>query len=143
MINFARDIFYKAGLNKEQAGVITQGWDAFMAEMEKGQMEEVKAAKDKAEADLKKELGDQYPEAVALSGRLWQKHMGADFKDFLEQTKLQDGTAMGNHPLLIRFFTKLAKLTGEDKTPPSTSTGPKPGEAKMVYDKSPAPPKSL
>lgn len=140
MVAFARDIFFKAGLNQEQAEVITQGWDAFMSALEKGQADAVKAAKEKAEADLKKELGDQFNETVALSQRLWAKHMGQEFNSFLEETKLNDGTALGNHPLLIRFFSKLSRLTGEDKTPPGTQIGTKGGVPGMNYNKSPAPP---
>lgn len=142
MVAFARDLFHKAYLNQEQASIITGGWDAFVAEVEKVQEQERVTAIKNAEEAVKKEFGDKYAEAVSLADRVCKKHMGEDF-DALYELKLEDGTKLGNSPMFVKYGFKFAQLTGEDTTPPASRTGlddSTKGEVKIIYDKSPAPP---
>lgn len=140
MVSFARNAFFKANLTKEQAESITQDWDNLIEGMSNAQAEAAKVAKDKAESELKNELGAKYDEATTLVKRLVPKYLGDSYKEYLEQTKTEDGVALGNNPVLIKMLYQFAKVTGEDTTPPGTSTMKTNKGDGMVYSKSPKPP---
>lgn len=134
IVGWAKDTFYKNGLSKEQAKNVQASFNEFVTASENARVESMKTEATAAEEKLKTELGDKYPEQIELAKRTWQKLSDAEFDSFVNETKI------GNDARMIRFILKVAKLTGEDKSPaasPSTKGKPAPG---IVYDKSPAPP---
>lgn len=133
MVAWARDLFHRANLSKEQGSTISKAWDAFMAQMATNQQETAKKARDESEAALKKELGDKYPATAELAARL--------LKDVARPEEVQHlaDSGIGNDPILIRLIARLAAKTGEDSTTKTTSGGGEP-RLGMIYDKSPAPP---
>lgn len=134
MISFAQGAFHKAGLSKEQAGIIAGAWNGFVAGLAHADKEARDKAKGDAEKALKTELGgeEKYKEAVALAGRVWKKFSNSEFDAFCNETKI------GNDARLIRFVIAAAKLTGEDTSPQGSNREgggtKKPG---LVYDKTP------
>jgi hypothetical protein len=136
---WAKDVFHKAGLSKEQAKLIQVSWNGMLDQMVKVQAD--KAAADRAAADtaLKTELGgdQKFNEAVELGKRVIDKYFGKDMLALLANAKI-DGVALGNHPAFVKGFMKLAKVTGEDTSPPgSPSPGQAKDELKTMYPNSP------
>ena len=111
---WAKDTFFKAGLNKEQAKAIQTQWDSFMGEMVKAEVESRKAAVAETEAKLKTEWGDKYDLRVERIRRFWKKHSGEEIDNFVNESKI------GNDPRLLSLLDKLAEVTGEDLSPPSS-----------------------
>ena len=111
MVEWAQATFHQANLSKEQAGVIGQAWDGFMAQMVKADAD----AKAKAESDaataIKQELGEEYPVAMELTRRMLKETATPEELQYLADS------GMGNNPALIRLVFKLAKKTGEDTSP--------------------------
>jgi hypothetical protein len=134
MVSWSQQTFHKANLTKEQASVIGAEWNTLIAEMAKAETESRAKARADAEDALKKELGgeEKYKEAVSLAGRVWKKLSNTEFDAFLNDTKI------GNDARMIRFIINVAKLTGEDTSPPGAhdrdGANKKTG---LVYDKTP------
>jgi hypothetical protein len=111
IVGWAKDTFFKNGLSKEQAKNIQASFNDFVTASENARVETMKAEATAAEEKLKTELGDKYPEQIELAKRTWQKLSDAEFDSFVNETKI------GNDARMIRFILKVAKLTGEDKSP--------------------------
>ena len=131
---WAKDTFYQAGLTKDQAKVVQTQWNGFMEKMVKAETDSREKERTAAEAALKTELGDKYDASIELVKRFWQKHSNEDFDKFVNETKI------GNDPRMIRFLVNVAKVTGEDSSPPGSPSRSSKAPAGLVYDKSPAPP---
>jgi hypothetical protein len=116
---WAKDVFFKHGLSNEVAKGISAEWNAYLGSVVKAESESREKERGEAEKTLKAELGDKYDASVELVKRVWQKHSNAEFDAFVNETKI------GNDPRLIRFMINIAKLTGEDLSPPG---GPPKGE---------------
>jgi hypothetical protein len=132
---WARNLFFENGISQEVAGKIGSAWNVYLGSVIKADVDLRTKERGEAETKLKAELGDKYDASVELVKRVWKKHSESEFDAFVNETKI------GNDPRLIRFMIKIAKLTGEDISPPGS---PRPGEGDgkgIVYDKSPAPPK--
>jgi hypothetical protein len=132
---WARNLFFENGISKEVGKKIGDAWNAYLGNVVKAEVELREKEKGEAETKLKAELGDKYDASVELVKRVWKKFSNDEFDKFVNETKI------GNHPSLIRFMINVAKLTGEDKSPPGS---PRPGAGEkggIVYDKSPEPPK--
>jgi len=130
-VDWARDTFFKAGLNNDQAKAIAGSWNGFMKQMIDAEAESRGKEREAAETKLKSELGEKYNESIEMVKRVWKKLTDDDFDKFVDETKI------GNDPRLIRFMIKVSKTVGEDKSPspsPSLQTEKSPG---LVYDKSP------
>ena len=95
----------------------------------------IKKEVETAATSLKAELGDKYDAGVVLAQRLWKKYNDTDFD------KVFDRETNQNRHQMVRFLLKMAKVTGEDTSPPGSAargnadTG-KPGV--FHYDKTPA-----
>jgi hypothetical protein len=132
--NWAKATFYQAGLTKDQARVVQTQWNGFMEKMVKAETDSREKERTAAESALKTELGDKYDASVEMVRRFWKKHSNEDFDKFVNETKI------GNDPRMIRFLVNVAKVTGEDSSPPGSPQRSSKTPAGLVYDKSPAPP---
>lgn len=122
MLTWARDIFHKAGLNKDQAGQISQAWD----ELSKNIVSDLKGAEDTAlkevETKLKEEWKADYDKNFELSTRAFKKFAGAELSEFKA------------HPTLIKSFYEVGKAMGEDFSPAGLHSGVSPPQVGMKYD---------
>lgn len=139
MVSWAQGVFHKAGLTKEQAGLIGGEWNAFVKGMSDTEEERAEEARKKAEDVLKKELGteDKYKEGVELVSRLLREVALDEELEWLQES------GNGNHPLLIRLILRMAQKTGEDGSPPGSKKGEGKQKAGFQYNKSPEPPKHV
>ena len=78
--------------------------------------------------------GEKFNESVENAKRVVEKYAEPEFKNFLNDSGL------GNHPLIVKMFSKLGKAFGEDHfkdgTPIVTKKTVSPAE--RMYDKTPA-----
>uniref|UniRef100_A0A6M3K7S4 Capsid assembly protein n=1 Tax=viral metagenome TaxID=1070528 RepID=A0A6M3K7S4_9ZZZZ len=122
MLTWARDIFHKAGLNKDQAGQISQAWD----ELSKNIVSDLKGAEDTAlkevETKLKEEWKADYDKNFELSTRAFKKFAGAELSEFKA------------HPTLVKAFYEVGKAMGEDFSPAGLHSGVSPPQVGMKYD---------
>lgn len=104
------------GLSQEHAAALVERENKVREEIEnsfhEAQVNELKVLPEKwaeaAKAD--KEIGgDKFNENVEMSKRVIEKFGNDAFKEAL------NNTGLGNHPELIRVFSKIAKAFGEDK----------------------------
>jgi hypothetical protein len=112
MVEWAQKTFHEANLSKDQAAQIGKSWNAFMEEMVKADTEAKEKAEAEAETKIKAELGEQYAEAFELTRRLLSENATPEELAFLDES------GAGNSPVIAKLIFKLAKLTGEDKSPP-------------------------
>jgi|WetSurSiteA1Bulk_404760.scaffolds.fasta_scaffold26259_3 hypothetical protein len=130
VVNWAKNTFFEAGLNKDQAKKVSAAWNAFIGQTIAEETKQRETERAKAETDLKAELGDKYDSSIELVRRVWKNLSNSEFDAFVNETKI------GNDPRLIRFMINIAKKTGEDVSPSSSPNGQKPASG-IVYDKSP------
>ena len=118
MLSWARGMFHKAGLNKEQAGVISQGWDSFMSEMAKANDEAVKKGITEAETALKAEWKADYDKNLEITRRGYDafEKVVPGFKDILELDT--PGGKIGNNPVMTKVFHMIGKAIGDDLSIP-------------------------
>ena len=117
MITWARDVFHKAHLSKDQGALISQAWDGFIQGMLKSETEASEKAKNEAEAKLKTEWGADYDKNLELTKRGWKKFTDTEFDAFCEQS------GIGNASALISFIFNVGKAMGEDFSPPAKPPG--------------------
>lgn len=134
MVSLFSNLFHKAGVGKEAAAVISEGWDNFVKEAQAAQLQKRTQETQEAETKLKSEWGNSYDANIELTRRSFQKFSGTDLSTFLDET------GVGNHPVLIKAFYEIGKALGEDQSLQSGGTSQK-YEERIIYDKSPPPPK--
>jgi hypothetical protein len=99
-----KGLAHKAGLHPRQAQSLLEGYNAMQAErLQKytGQMEE-------GVNSLKKEWGQNYDKNLSVATRA-VKELGGD-----ELIAMLDETGLGNHPTLIKLFSRLGQDMTED-----------------------------
>lgn len=74
-----------------------------------------KEYKANTEATLRKKWGKAYPEKVSLATNTFA-HLGSQIGEdsFQSLSNLMDETGLGDHPLMLEFFSKVGELIGED-----------------------------
>lgn len=122
------------GLSNEAAQELIDREHQAVSAYKEAQDEQVKEIQDSwvstAEAD--KEIGgDAFKENVELAKRVVDRYGSDDFKKALNET------GFGNHPEVLRIFTRIGKEMGEDRLvePGSQTTGGKKNIEDVLYDK--------
>ena len=110
---------HKLGLLPKQAQGIINYYNSMAEQSEQAAQVNEEAARASAEAELRKEYGPAYDLKIAQARNLATKSLGSDF---LKNTKLADGTVLGNHPQVVRAFADLASKMSEDSMVPGEST---------------------
>ena len=107
-VKWGRDTFHKHGLTPKQAAGIFGDYIAFSQGQIKALDDVLTKDRTQSETALKAELGGAYDEHVELSGRgtVWA---GGD-----ALVELLNDTGLGNHPVVIKAFSKIGKEVGED-----------------------------
>tara|TARA_R100000234_G_scaffold45512_2_gene27212 strand:+ start:2106 stop:2936 length:831 start_codon:yes stop_codon:yes gene_type:complete len=108
--NFSEEA-HKLGLLPGQAQGIIKYYNNLAEQNEQSQNVNVEASKANAEAELRKEFGPAYDLKIAQARNLAVNAFG---NEFLRNTKLADGTPLGNSPEVIRAMATLAERMSED-----------------------------
>jgi hypothetical protein len=102
---------HKLGLLPKQAEGIINYYNSIAEQTEQAATVNEEAAKAEAEVELRKEYGPAYDLKIAQARNLATNTFG---QDFLRDTKLADGSVLGNHPQVVRAFANLASQMSED-----------------------------
>ena len=102
---------HKLGLLPKQAQGIINYYNSIAEQSEQNALVNEEASKAEAEVELRKEYGPAYDLKIAQARNLATNTFGADF---LRNTKLADGSVLGNHPQVVRAFADLASKMSED-----------------------------
>ena len=130
-----KDEFFKLGLPADMAKSLSTAFNGQMAKLVEAHNDTLKQDIETASTNLKAEYGDKYEENTELAKRMWNKHGNSDFDAAF------NGESSANRFSMIRFIVNMAKLTGEDSSPPgSTSKGPGQGDTGGWFPNSPKSP---
>ncbi len=121
-VNWAKDIFHKAALSKDQASTISQAWDGFIQGINKSLQEAEDNALQEVETALKTEWGPDYDKNFELSKRAFKKFANAELSDFKAD------------PILVRAFYEVGKAMGEDSSLTAHPGGGSPPKDGMTYN---------
>ena len=102
---------YKLGLLPKQAEGIINYYNKMGEAADASNNAKLETSKLEAETELRKEYGPAYDLKVAAAKNLATNTLGADF---LRNTKLADGSILGNNPNVVRAFADLAEKLSED-----------------------------
>lgn len=102
---------HKLGLLPKQAEGIINYYNSIAEQSEQAATVNEEAARAEAEVELRKEYGPAYDLKIAQARNLATNTFGPDF---LRNTKLADGSVLGNHPQVVRAFADLASKISED-----------------------------
>ena len=108
-LDFFKDAVHKIGLTQDQATNMLQLYAAVENEQSK--------ASDRANADfavnsqieLKREWGVDYDSKIDMAQRAFAQFATPEF------SKIMDETGIGNHPELLKAFSKVGEAMGDDK----------------------------
>ena len=125
-LDFFKDAVHKIGLTQDQATNMLQLYAAVENEQSK--------ASDRANADfavesqieLKREWGVDYDSKIDMAQRAFAQFATPEF------SKIMDETGIGNHPELLKAFSKVGEAMGDDKLVVGTgrAVGMSPQQAK-------------
>lgn len=105
------EVAHKTGLNEKQAQAILD----FYKQNSENSVQQLKVdtetAQAQAEQQLRQEWGKQYESNITKAASVAKANMSGDVLDM----QLKDGTRLGDHPDVIKGFTKIAGLLSEDK----------------------------
>jgi len=102
---------HKLGLLPKQAEGIINYYNSLAEQSDQAVKVNEEAARAEAEVELRKEYGPAYDLKIAQARNLATNTFGPDF---LRNTKLADGSVLGNHPQVVRAFAELASKMSED-----------------------------
>jgi hypothetical protein len=133
MGKWARDLFHGANLTPQQANKVMQGYLQKETELSQNKQETTDNQAAQWQDQLEQELGPKFEETTLFAERASSRFLDPDTRHFLESTGL------GNHPGLVKAFSNIGRLLGEDKvfTEGANSSGfmESPEEAKLQIGK--------
>jgi hypothetical protein len=104
------DQAHKLGLLPSQAEGVVKFYNDMVAKDEDSAETTAVAAREQAQSDLKKEWGAAYDHNLTRAASVAKQVVDADFLN----THLEDGSKIGDHPMMIKAFAALADKMGED-----------------------------
>ena len=107
-LNFYRAAVHKLGLTQDQATNMLKIYAAVEEEQAKS---ETRANADYAvnsQIELKREWGTNYDSKIDMAQRAFAQFSSPEF------SKLMDETGLGNHPELLKAFSKIGEMLGDD-----------------------------
>ena len=102
---------YKLGLNNKQAQGILEFYKNNMEGTAQQAKIDTETAQAQAEQELRQEWGRDFESKVKQAGALAKANINSEVLDM----PLQNGTRLGDHPDIIRGFSKIASMMQEDK----------------------------
>ena len=101
----------KLGLLPNQANGVMNYYNEIIKQGLSDQAAQQKTAQDEAVVELRKEFGASYQKEIQSAKNLVHATLG---KEFIDNSLLQDGTRLGDNPIVIKAFAKLANKLSED-----------------------------
>lgn len=105
--------FHDAGLSNAQVQKAMNSYAELSANAVSQMQEQVEASRNNNEAALRREYGHAYEARLNLASRAVQQFGGDGAADLL-QSRLADGSALGDNPAFIRLLVNAAENLGED-----------------------------
>ena len=105
------DVAHKTGLNEKQAQSILDFYKQNSENTAQQLKIDTETAQAKSQQLLRQEWGKQYDENINKAAAIAKANMPSDVLDM----QLKDGTRLGDHPDVIKGFSKIAGLLSEDK----------------------------
>jgi hypothetical protein len=102
---------HKLGLNNKQAQGILEFYKNNMENTAQQAKIDTETAQAQAEQELRQEWGRDFESKVKQAGALAKANINSEVLDM----PLQNGTRLGDHPDIIRGFSKIASMMQEDK----------------------------
>ncbi|QPZ53488.1 putative capsid assembly protein [Pelagibacter phage HTVC034P] len=102
---------HKLGLNNKQAQGILEFYKNNMESTAQQAKIDTETAQAQAEQELRQEWGRDFESKVKQAGALAKANINSEVLDM----PLQNGTRLGDHPDIIRGFSKIASMMQEDK----------------------------
>jgi hypothetical protein len=106
-----REQAHKAGLTSQQAKALREWYFSDTVNKIQGFESNRKAEREQAERDLRDEWGPEYDHKIQSAAKAWK--MFADPAELPKLTELFD-SGLGNNPLIVRLFSRVAAAMGED-----------------------------
>jgi len=109
-----RNKAYELGLSNKQAAEIA---GLYQEQVNNGRQvleqraEEVRFS---GEQELRQQFGDHFDQRLEMARSASQTVMSEDDLKIFSEVQLADGRLLGDHPAIVRAFTKVAELLGED-----------------------------
>ena len=102
---------HKLGLLPKQAEGIINYYNDLAGASETDANNKAEAARQEAEKNLRKEFGSTFKDRISAAKKLANSTLG---NDFLNNTFLQDGSKLGDNPIVVKAFADLAAQISED-----------------------------
>ena len=102
---------HKLGLLPKQAQGIIKYYNDLAGASETEAKNKAEAARTEAEKNLRKEFGSTYNDRITAAKKLATTTLG---NEFLNNTILQDGSKLGDNPVVVKAFADLAAQMSED-----------------------------
>ncbi len=110
-LNAFKEVSHKLGLLPQQAQGILQFYDELNAAVVNEAEITLNDNREGVVKDLQKEFGKATDSKIQLAERVAKQFANPE----IFETKLADGTPLGNHPAIIRAFIKIGEAISEDK----------------------------
>ena len=116
VIDHFKKIFHANGLNQKQAEGIFKEYMTYIGEQHNSLKQGSETQRSEWLNEIKKEFGKAYDERIDLAVRAVDTFGGQELKDWLNQTGL------GDHPMMIRMFSKIGMQMQESLASPGQTT---------------------
>ena len=116
-LDFYRNATHQIGLTQDQAASMLK---LYAAVEQEGQKASTKANADFAvdsQINLKREWGTNYDSKIDYAQRAFAQFSSKEF------SQLMDETGLGNHPELLKAFSKIGEMMGEDQLVVGSGSG--------------------
>ena len=102
---------HQLGLLPKQADGIINYYNELASTSETEANNKAEAARQEAEKNLRKEFGSTFNDRISAAKKLATSTFG---NEFLNNTLLQDGSKLGDNPIIVKAFADLAAQISED-----------------------------
>lgn len=107
-LDFFRNATHQIGLTQDQAASMLQLYAAVEGEQNKASTKANADFAVNSQINLKREWGTNYDSKIDMAQRAFAQFSSKEF------SQLMDETGLGNHPELLKAFSKVGEMMGED-----------------------------
>ena len=114
LVDMFRPIAHEANLSNDGFAKMVQQMNEAIEQGENNVISEIVKGRESGEHQLKTDWGPDYDGNVELSQRAVRDLGGEGVSTLCNDTILKDGSKLGDHPDMVRFFAKLGRQMNED-----------------------------
>lgn len=111
-LNSFKEQAHKLGLLPQQVEGVLKYYTDLAQQSQESSVQDLEVYKQQAEQELRKEFGKAYEDKIQKASNIAMDLLGPQT---LNEVRLADGRALGDHPDLIKAFVKISDMIGEDK----------------------------